>query len=137
MPNLSRVDVETKPFSSGPITDEEAGAMIRAAINLFKLWGLTDQHSSTLVGVSLRTFARWKTGDIGNVTRDVKARLSNIMGIHKGVRIIFKEAARGYAWMGAPNEAFGGLSALQVMLQGDLTDLMRVRRYVDSERGGW
>ena len=40
-------------------------------------------------------------------------------------------------WMQAPNEAFAGRSALDVMLGGELTDLMRVRRYLDAERGGW
>ena len=28
-------------------------------------------------------------------------------------------------------------AALDVMLDGELTDLMRVRRYLDAERGGW
>lgn len=32
---------------------------------------------------------------------------------------------------------FGGASALDVMLGGELTDIMRVRRYLDAERGGW
>jgi len=42
-----------------------------------------------------------------------------------------------YAWIKAPNDAFGGRSALDVMLGGEMTDLMRVRRYLDAERGGW
>ena len=59
------------------------------------------------------------------------------MGIHKALRIIFREAQRGYAWIKAPNDAFGRRSGLEVMLGGELTDLMRVRRYLDAERGGW
>jgi hypothetical protein len=39
---LSQITVEPKPFSAEPITDEEAGAMFRAALNLFRLWGVTD-----------------------------------------------------------------------------------------------
>ena len=42
-----------------------------------------------------------------------------------------------YAWIKAPNQAFDGGSALAVMLKGELTDLMRVRRYLDAARGGW
>ena len=57
------------------------------------------------------------------------------MGIHKALRIIFREPQRGYAWIRAANDAFGSRSALDVMLGGDLTDLMRVRRYLDAERG--
>ena len=59
------------------------------------------------------------------------------MGIHKALRIIFSEATRGYAWIRATNDAFGGVSGLDVMLGGELTDIMRVRRYLDAERGGW
>ena len=63
-------------------------------------------------------------------------RLSNLMGIHKALRIIFTEADRVYGWIKRPNDAFGGASALDVMLGGELTDIMRVRRYLDSVRGG-
>ncbi len=59
------------------------------------------------------------------------------MGIHKALRIIFREPTRGYAWIKAANAAFGGASAMDVMLHGELTDLMRVRNYLDAERGGW
>jgi hypothetical protein len=59
------------------------------------------------------------------------------MGIHKALRIIFREPQRGYGWVRMPNATFDGRSALDVMLGGELTDLMRVRRYLDAERGGW
>jgi hypothetical protein len=59
------------------------------------------------------------------------------MGIHKALRIIFTEPGRAYAWIKAGNSAFGGASALDVMLGGELTDIMRVRRYLDATRGGW
>jgi hypothetical protein len=50
---------------------------------------------------------------------------------------VFADPARGYAWIKAANDAFAGRAALEVMLGGELTDLMRVRRYLDAERGGW
>lgn len=111
--------------------------MFRAALNLFRLWGVTDDQAATLLDLPRRTFARWKGGKVGRFGRDGKARLSNLMGIHTALRILFREAPRGYAWIKAPNDAFGGRSALDVMLGGELTDLMRVRWYLDAERGGW
>ena len=134
---LSQITVAPKPFSPDPITDEEAGAMFRAALNLFRLWGVTDDQAAIILDLPRRTFARWKAGEIGRIGRDGKARLSNLTGIHKALRIIFKEPARGYGWIKAPNAAFSGRSALDVMLHGELTDLMRVRHYLDAERGGW
>lgn len=137
MATLTKLAVDPRPFSPEPITDEEAAAMFRAALNLFRLWGVTDDQAAIILDLPRRTFARWKAGDAGRIGRDGKARLSNLIGIHKALKIIFREPARGYAWMRSPNDAFGGRSALDVLLGGELTDLMRVRRYLDAERGGW
>ena len=131
------VDTQVRPFSATPITDEEAAAMFRAVTKLFRLWGITDEQAATLLDLPGRTYARWKAGEQGRIDRDTKARLSNLMGIHKALRIVFSEADRGYRWIRAANAAFGDRSALDVMLGGELTDLMRVRRLLDAERGGW
>lgn len=134
---LQLVDTTLPDFRPAPITDEEAGAMFRAVVNLFRLWELTDEQAAMLLDLPLRTYRRWKAGDIGRIDRDGKARLSNLMGIHKALRLIFREPQRVYGWVGKPNAAFAGRSALDIMLGGELTDLMRVRRYLDAERGGW
>jgi hypothetical protein len=137
MTTLTRIDSDAKPFSTQPVTDEEAAAMFRAVLNLFRLWDVSDEQAAIILDLNRRTYARWKAGDLGRIGRDGKARLSNLMGIHKALRTIFRDAARGYAWTKAPNEIFDGQSALEVMLGGELTDLMRVRRYLDAERGVW
>jgi uncharacterized protein (DUF2384 family) len=134
---LQPIATAAAEFSPTPITDEEAAAMFRAVLNLFRLWDITDEEAATLLDLPARTYRRWKAGDPGRIDRDGKARLSNLMGIHKALRIIFREPQRGYAWIKAPNKAFGNRTALEVMLGGELTDLMRVRRYLDAERGAW
>lgn len=131
------IDTQPRAFTPDPVSQEEAAAMFRAAVNLFKRWDVTDEQAATLLDLPIRTYARWKAGEHGRIDRDTRARLSNLMGIHKALRIIFQEAERGYRWMRAANETFGGRSALNVMLGGELTDLMRVRRLLDAERGGW
>ena len=108
--------------------------MFRAVLNLFKRWDVSDGEAAVLLDVPARTYARWKAGEPGRLGRDGKARLSNLLGIHKALRLIFREPERGYKWIKAPNTTFGGRSALEVMLDGELTDLMRVRRYLDAER---
>jgi hypothetical protein len=137
MPVLIPVGTTIQNFVPSPITDAEGEAMFRACLNLFRLWKVSDTEAAILLDLPPRTFARWKTGAIGRIGRDQKARLSNLMGIHKALRLIFREPERSYHWPRLPNRAFDGRSALDIMLGGELTDLMRVRRYLDAERGAW
>lgn len=134
---LRQLKTKAHDFAPDPISEEEGLAMLRAAFALFARWGLTDEEGAILLDLPLRTYRRWKAGQAGRLDRDTRARLSNLMGIHKALRILFSDPARGYAWIRAANAAFGGKSALEVMTGGDLTDLMRVRRYLDAERGAW
>lgn len=138
MHNIQRIDTAPRGFSpADPITDSEGAALFRAAVNLFRRWRVTDVEAATLLDLPVRTFARWKAGNPGRIGRDGKARLSNLMGIHKALRIIFREPRQGYDWVRKPNALFAGRSALDIMLDGELTDLMRVRRALDAERGLW
>src|SRR5690606_3215147 len=110
------------------VTDQEAGALARTTVGLFRAWGLTDAEARTLLGgMAARTWARWKDGEIGRTDRDLRMRMAHLMGIHKGLRYLFKDPARGYAWVRKPNAAFGGSSALDIMLRGELADLALMR----------
>ncbi|AUN33903.1 MbcA/ParS/Xre antitoxin family protein [Niveispirillum cyanobacteriorum] len=120
------------------ITDEEAAALARTTVNLFRAWNLSDLEARTLLGdMAQRTWARWKLGEVGRVDRDLRARMAILMGIHKALRYLFAEPARGYAWIRKPNGAFAGRSALDVMMRGEITDLLDLRGYLDAERGAW
>lgn len=120
------------------ITDEEAAALARAVVRLFAKWQLSDAQARILLGdMAQRTWARWKSGDIGRIDRDLRARMAILIGIHKALRYLFSDPERGYAWLGKPNAAFGGASALDVMLRGEITDLLDLRFYLDAERGAW
>jgi len=120
------------------ITDEEAAALARTTVNLFRAWQLSDIEARTLLGdMAQRTWARWKDGSIGRIDRDLRARMAILMGIHKALRYLFTDPPRGYAWIKKPNGAFAGQSALDVMMRGEITDLIDLRAYLDAERGAW
>jgi hypothetical protein len=120
------------------ITQQEATAMLRAALRLFARWQLSDGEARILLGrPAARTYARWKVGEVSAIPYDTACRLSYLMGIHKALRHLFKDPERAYAWIRRDNEALGGQSALTRMLAGDVTDLAAVRAYLDAERGGW
>lgn len=120
------------------ITDEEATALARTTVNLFRVWQLSDIEARTLLGdMAQRTWARWKGGRIGRIDRDLRARMAILMGIHKGLRYLFSDPARGYDWIRKPNAALNGKSALDIMMRGEITDLIDLRCYLDAERGAW
>ena len=69
------------------------------------------------------------------MSRDLADRMSLLLGIHKALRIIYKDAERGYRWIGAANDLFDGKSALDIMLRGGIDDIRRIRSYLDAVRG--
>ncbi|WMT88836.1 MbcA/ParS/Xre antitoxin family protein [Pelagibacterium sp. 26DY04] len=120
------------------ITDTEAAAMARAVVNLFARWDLSDAEAREILGgLTARTYARWKAGEVGRIDRDLATRLSLLMGIHKGLRYLFSDSARGYGWVKKPNTVFGGRAPVDVMAEGSIFALARIRAYLDAERGGW
>lgn len=120
------------------ITDDEAAALARTTVNLFRAWQITDAEACTLLGdMAKRTWSRWKDGQIGRIDRDLRMRMALLMGIHKGLRYLFRDPERGYAWIRKPNAAFEGRSALEVMLRGEMTDLIALRDWLNAERGAW
>jgi uncharacterized protein (DUF2384 family) len=120
------------------ITDTEAAAMARAVVNLFARWNVSDAKAREILGgLEARTYARWKAGEVGRIDRDLATRLSLLMGIHKGLRYLFTDPERGYAWVGKPNAALNGRVPADIMAEGSIFALVRVRSYLDAERGGW
>jgi Protein of unknown function (DUF2384) len=136
MPTEIRIPLDM-PLDHGS-SEAEIQAMQRAILRLFDHWGVSDVEAAILLGdISPRTLQRWKGGQYGRAGVDLVARMSNLLGIHKALRLLFTDPARGYSWVKRPNDAFAGRTALMVMLDGQITDLMRVRRYLDAQRGLW
>ena len=129
------LDPDSAPVDTA-ITDQEAAVGARAVVRLFGRWGLTDAQACILLGgISQATYTRWKRGDIGRLPVDLKTRLSLLLGIHKALRILYTENERAYRWVSAPNAHFGGARPLDVMLHGQISDVQRVRDYLDAARG--
>jgi len=119
-----------------------AAAGLRAFARIAEAWGLTVDEQRRLLGEPPRsTFFAWrKQPETATVPRDTLERLSNLLGIYKSLQILLPDAAAADAWVRKPNSAplFGGRSALDRMLAGNVSDLNLVRRYLDGVRGaGW
>ena len=120
--------------------EQMAAAGLRAFARIAEAWGLSVDEQLRLLGQPPRsTFFAWrKAPDKASLSRDTLERLSNLLGIYKSLQILLPEPAAADAWVRRPNSApaFGGKSALDRMLGGNVSDLNFVRRYLDGVRGG-
>ena len=115
-----------------------AGPALRAFFNITRLWELSAEQERMLLGSPARsTFFRWKRDLDGALPRDTLERISYLLGIWKALQVLFANPAQADAWIKRPNQAplFGGRSALDRMLGGQVADLFVVRQYLDAQRG--
>jgi hypothetical protein len=126
------------PAPSAASDARMAAAGLRAFARIAAHWALTVDEQRRLLGEPPRsTFFAWrKVPEQAALPRDTLERLSLLLGIWKSLQILLPDAAAADAWVRKPNAAFGGASALAVMLAGNVGDLLRVRRWLDAARGG-
>ena len=125
-----------------PSAQQMSAAGLRAFARIAEAWDLNTDEQLKLLGEPARsTYFAWrKSPETARVPRDTLERLSNLLGIYKSLQILLPDPQAADAWVRQPNmaELFGGRSALDRMLAGNVSDLNLVRRYLDSVRsGGW
>jgi hypothetical protein len=115
-----------------------SGPALRAFFRIAELWKLDVRQQRILLGnPAASTFFKWKKELSGTLSRDVLERISYVLGIYKALQILFSDPRDADGWLARPNTAgpFGGRSALERMLGGNVSDLFVVRQYLDAQRG--
>ena len=115
-----------------------SGPALRAFFNIATAWNLSAAQQRTLLGSPpSSTFFKWKRELSGSLPKDVLERISYVLGIYKALQILIPSVERADAWVSSANTAplFGGRSALDRMLGGNVSDLYIVRQYLDAQRG--
>lgn len=132
------------PSTPGPgqISPKEASAAATAGLRAFtriaELWHLSVAEQLTLLGLSSRsTFFKWRKEPQVRLPRDTLERISYLLGIYKALQLLLPDTRAADEWVRRPNDAvvFGGKSALERMLSGNVADLYIVRQYLDAQRG--
>ena len=106
------------------------GAGLRAFANIAERWGLTVAEQLKLLGIASRsTFFKWRREREPRLPQDTLERLSYLLGIYKALQILLPDPRAADEWVRKPNAAtpFGGGSALDRMLSGQVADLYVVR----------
>ena len=117
---------------------DPSAAALRAFFRIADLWQLDATQQRLLLGSpASSTFYKWKKDRAGTLSRDVLERISYVLGIYKALQILFSDPHSADEWIKRPSTAgpFGGRSALDRMLSGNVSDLFVVRQYLDGQRG--
>lgn len=114
-------------------------AAVDGMLRLAEIWRLTSAEACALLGdVSERTWFRMKKGErSGALSQDALTRISALIGIFKGLRLLFSEPLSD-EWIRSPNKGplYGGQRPLDVIIQGGIPKMLEVRRHIDALRGG-
>ena len=128
-PNLS--DADTR--------ERLSPAAVEGSVRLAETWHLTSAEMCALLGdVSERTWFRMKKGEWqGVLSHDTLTRISALIGIFKGLRLLFSEPLSD-EWIRLPNAGpiYGGRRPLDAMIAGGIPKMLDVRRHIDALRGG-
>jgi uncharacterized protein (DUF2384 family) len=114
-------------------------AAVEGVVRLADIWRLTSAEICALLGgVSERTWFRMKKGQwAGALSQDTLTRVSALVGIFKGLRLLFSEPLSD-EWIRLPNKGplYGGCRPLDAMIAGGIPKMLEVRRHIDALRGG-
>ncbi|MDE0715118.1 MAG: DUF2384 domain-containing protein [Gammaproteobacteria bacterium] len=117
-----------------------SGPALRAFFRIAMLWRLSVEEQMTLLGLTARsTFFRWKKNPDTILPKDTLERISYILGIYRALQLLLPDQQAADGWVRRPNAVplFGGRSALDRMLSGQVADLYVVRQYMDAQQDGW
>lgn len=115
-------------------------AAIDGMVRLAAIWHLTNAEICALMGdVSERSWFRMKgaQGRRGALSQDTLTRISALVGIFKGLRLLFSEPLSD-EWVRLPNTGalYGGRRPVDAMIEGGIPKMLEVRRHIDALRGG-
>lgn len=122
-----------------PVTDrDEVSTIVKAIVRVSAAWDLTGAQAAALFDVPVATWDRMKTDTFkGRLDRDKVTRASLIIGIFKGLRLLFNGPLT-YGWPTLPNrgEPYAGQRPIDVMIAGGIPAMLAVRQHIDALRGG-
>jgi hypothetical protein len=136
--SLTLANTRPSPDTSNSGVTSLGGAGLRAFANIAKAWDLSIAEQLNLLGIASRSsYFKWRREHEPKLPRDTLERLSYLLGIYKSLQILLPDERAADAWIRKPNSAapFGGRSALDRMLSGQVADLYVVRQYLDAQRG--
>ena len=134
--------VETAPASPQTFAVEADRARlsevaVKAFLALARAWSLSNAEAAALIGASPSSLDRMKRGQRPTLGQDQMTRVSALVGIFKGLHLLFADGAADL-WPRRANSGplFHGKTPVEAMIEGGIPLMLDVRRTVDAVRGG-
>ena len=122
-----------------PIADrDKIAAIVKAVVRAADAWNLSNSEAAALFDVPSATWSRMKSGTYkGVLDQDKVTRASLLVGLFKGLRLLFNGPLT-YDWPKTANSGpgFNGKSPVQIMCEGGIPAMLKVRQHIDALRGG-
>jgi hypothetical protein len=122
-----------------PVSDaERVAVVVRGVVHLANLWKLSSEEAAAMFDVPTATWGRMRAGSFrGRLDQDKVTRASLLIGIFKGLRLLFNGPLT-YGWPKTANTGplFNGRTPVETMIAGGIPAIAEVRQHVDALRGG-
>jgi hypothetical protein len=141
MPRTAIVQEQTEPDrrANPAVRKRMSGPAIRSFFNIAERWDLSVNERRGLLGwPAASTYHKYRGGDVGTLSYDSLTRISLLLGIFKALHTLYPNPRLADRWVKLPNSnrLFGGAPPLELMIQGGIDGLYRVRRLLDARAGG-
>lgn len=113
-------------------------AAVRGLVRLAKAWNLTVEQVCTLLGdVPASTWHAWAQRPPRDLGLDRLTRVSYLLGIYTALHVLYPRSPLADEWIGRPNTnpLFDGRRPLDMLLEGGIPAMDRVRALLDARRG--
>ncbi len=117
---------------------DRIATVIKGVVRTADAWGLSNAEAATLFDVPIATWGRMKAGTFkGVLDQDKVTRASLLIGLYKGLRLLFNGPLT-YGWPKTANTGpgFNGKNPVQIMCEGGIPAMMKMRQHIDALRGG-
>jgi hypothetical protein len=114
---------------------------MRTFLNVCAAWNLSVNQQRGLLGwPAPSTYHKYKAGRTGTLSFDMLSRISLVLGIYKALHILYPQPELADQWIKLRNAnplLGSGKPPLELMIDGGIDGLHRVRRLLDARRGAW
>lgn len=117
---------------------DKIAVIIKGVVRTAEAWGLSNGEAAMLFDVPMATWGRMKAGTYkGVLDQDKVTRASLLIGLFKGLRLLFNgPLAHGWPKTANAGPGFNGKTPVQIMCEGGIPAMMRMRQHIDALRGG-